>query len=122
MIICKTLLSITGAGFPVRLSGSNAPSSSARLLSESEEDPDPPNKGVALLVETTDSDRGATEDWDVDWDVALRCLCAAAFCDACMDPEMDAFEAFPGAELMPSKGVTDVLRLWVLATDALNEG
>jgi hypothetical protein len=111
LIICKTRLSITGAGFPVRLSGSNAPSSSTRLLDESEEDPDPSNKGVALLVETTDNDRGPMEDWDVDWDVALRALCVAAFCAACMDPEMEAFEAFPGTERMPSKGVTDVLRL-----------
>lgn len=120
---CKTRLSITGAGLPVRLSGSNAPSSSTRLLDEGNEGPDTSNKGVALLlVETTDADRGPMEDWDVDWDVALRCLCAAAVCVACMDPEMEAFEAFPGAELMPSKGVTDVLRLWVLATELLNEG
>lgn len=121
-MICKTRLSITGAGLPVRLSGSNAPSSSTRLPNESDEDPDPPNKGVALLVETTDNDRRPTEDWDVDWDVALRCLCAAAVCAACVDPEMETLEVFPGAELMPSKGVTDVLRLWVLATEALNEG
>jgi len=110
-MICKTRLSITGVGLPVRLSGSNTPSSSTRLLDESKEGPDPSNKGVALVVETTDSDRGPMEDWDVDWDVALRCLCATAVCAACMDPEMEAFEAFPGAELMPSKGVTDVLRL-----------
>lgn len=106
----------------MRLSVSNAPSSSTRLLDEREEDPDASNKGAALLVETTDSDRGPMEDWDGDWDVALRCLCAAAVCAACMDPEMETLEAFPGAELMPSKGVTDVLRLWLLATEVLNEG
>lgn len=66
LMICKTRLSITGAGLPVRLSGSNAPSSSTRLLDESDEDPDPPNRGVALPVETTDNERGPVEDWDVD--------------------------------------------------------
>lgn len=120
-MICKTRLSITGAGLPVRLSRSNAPSSSTRLLDESEEDPDPFNKGVALLLEITDIDLGPIEDWDVDWDVALRCLCAWV-CTACIDPEMETLEAFPGAELMPSKGVVDVLRLWLLATEVLNEG
>jgi hypothetical protein len=119
-MICKTRLSITGVGLPVRLSGSNTPSSSTRLLDENDETPDPSNKGVALLVETTDNDRGPVDDWDVDWDVALRCLCETAVC-ACIDPEMEVFEAFPGAELVPSKGVTDVLRLWVLATEVLNE-
>lgn len=39
-----------------------------------------------------------------------------------MDPDVEGLVAFAGAEPAPSNGVIDVLRLWPLAMDVVNEG
>ena len=59
-MICKTRLSTTGTGLPVRLRASNEPNSSMRLPKEGGTDPS--IKGPELVVDTTDKDRGPSED------------------------------------------------------------
>lgn len=110
-MICKTRRSTTGTGLPVRLSSSIEPNSSTRLLNEGATDPS--IKGAELLVDTRDKDRGPTGGWD-----AGLGGCAAAR----MDPALEGLVAFSSAEPAPSKGVIDVLRLWLLAMDVVNEG
>jgi hypothetical protein len=39
-----------------------------------------------------------------------------------MNPALEGLVAFSGNEPAPSKGVIDVLRLWLLAIDVVNEG